>query len=284
MKIYMMTDLEGVAGVRDFAEWTSPDSRHYDVARELLTLELNAAVDGFFSAGASYILVVDGHGPGAIDITKLDSRVDLLRGAGTGWPLELGRGFDALAFVGQHAKSRTPFSNMTHTQCCPYLELSINGKAIGEFGQLAMCASELGIRTIFAAGELALTKEAQDLVPGIETVSVKEGTVPGRGDECTEEQYRHRNRGAIHIHPQRAREMIRQGAIAAIQRAEKEDFGLIPLTPPFKRIAVFRGKEDNPQRTYSVAKHSSSVIEVMNMPFDKKPIESDKHLAELLVD
>ncbi len=43
MKLYLMTDLEGVAGVLDFEEWTGPGNLHYQTARELLTHEVNAA-------------------------------------------------------------------------------------------------------------------------------------------------------------------------------------------------------------------------------------------------
>ena len=284
MRIYVMTDLEGVAGVRDFQEWTSPGKPYYDLARELLTEELNAAVDGFFVGGATSILVADGHGPSAIDIVRLDPRVELLRGWGRGWPLGLEEGgFDAIAWVGQHAKSRTELSNMAHTQGCRYLELSVNGTAIGEFGQLAMCASELGVRAIFAAGELAFTTEAQALVPGIETVAGKRGTKPGRGDECTEEQYRLRNKGAIHQHPLRVREMIRKGAERAVRRAHEEDFGLIPLKPPFRRTLVYRATAEQP-RVYTVDEHPDSFSALMNMSADMKPLEGDEQLQELLVD
>lgn len=284
MRIYIMTDLEGVAGVRNFQEWTGPGKPYYELAKELLTEEVNAAVDGFFAGGATSILVADGHGPGAIDIIRLDPRVELLRGWGQGWPLGLEEGgFDAMACVGQHAKSRTPYSNMAHTQGCSYLELSINRKAIGEFGQLVMCASQLGVRAVFAAGELAFAKEAEALVPGIETVAGKRGTKPGRGDECTEEQYRLRNGGAVHTHPVRVREMIRSGAEKAIRRAREEEFGIVPLQPPFRRVTVLRANDREPGR-YDVAEHADDVCALMNAPFDLKPIGSDEQLHELLVD
>ena len=46
MRVYIETDLEGVAGVRNFEDWASPGGRYYDLARELLTLEINAAIEG----------------------------------------------------------------------------------------------------------------------------------------------------------------------------------------------------------------------------------------------
>lgn len=282
-----MTDLEGVAGVRDFEEWTGPGCRYYDIARELLTLEVNAAVDGFFAAGATEILVADGHGPGAVDIMKLDPRADLARGwaPGHAFPFGLDASFAARATIGQHAMSRTPYSNMAHTGSCGCLEYSVNGIAIGEFGQMTLCASELGVPTIYATGEQAFCEEAEALVPGIETASVKRGTIPGRGDDCTTEQYRARNKGAVHMHPERARKLIRDGAARALERLKNgEKFGLVPLTPPFRRVRILRGKDENPQRTYDIDEHPSSVIELLNMPGTWKPVESDEQLKELLVD
>ncbi len=66
MKIFLMTDLEGVAGVKNAVDWIYPTSPFYAVACRLLTGEVNAAVSGFFDAGASEVLVADGHGAGAI--------------------------------------------------------------------------------------------------------------------------------------------------------------------------------------------------------------------------
>jgi len=282
-KVYIMTDLEGVAGVIDSENWCHPDSRYYELAKEFLTNEVNAAVDGFSAGGAKEILVADGHGCGAINPKLLDRRAEFLRGWGRGWPCGLEEGqWDAVAWVGQHAKARTEFAHLAHTQGMGYLNLSINGISIGEFGQLAMCASQLGIRAIFGSGDKAFTLEAQELVPGIETVSVKRGTSPGKGDELDADAYRRKNAGAIHCAPKRACELIRDGAKRAIERAKEEYFGIIKkLTPPLTRVAVFRHKGDQP-RTYSIEKHESDVIKLMNMSFNPKPVESDKQLAELL--
>ena len=271
MKIYLMTDLEGVAGVIDSENWCLPESRYYELAKEFLTNEVNAAVDGFFEGGATEIVVADGHGCGGINPKLLDPRVDLMRGWPEGFPFLAEEGYDAAAWVGQHAKAGTEFAHLCHTQSMGYLDLSINGVSIGEFGQFAMCCSELGIRSIFGSGDLAFTKEAQELVPGIETVAVKRGTTPGKGDDVTTEPYRRRNVAAIHVQPQRACEMIREGARRAIERAEVEDFGIIPLEPPFERVAMFRPTADEPKRI-SRESHPTSVIEVMGMRFDPEPM------------
>jgi len=272
-KIYIMTDMEGVAGVRDAEQWCGPDGRYYDVGRKLLTLEINAAIQGFFAGDAAEVVVSDGHGAGAVDIELLDPRAQLERGWPSGWPgpsLVTGS-FDAVAWVGQHAKAGTQYAHLAHTQGWNYVDLSVNGVSIGEFGQLALCASELGVRSIFASGDRAFSEEAQALVPGIETVWVKRGTTPGRGDELTAPPYGRRNTAAIQLQPEKARALVRAGAERAIRRAQTEQFGLIPLKPPFERVGRFRPEKAGQPLLLAKESHPSSVIALMNLPFRPAP-------------
>lgn len=276
MKIYLMTDMEGVAGVLNFQDWTSQGNPYYEMGREFLTLEVNAAIEGFFEAGATEVLVGDGHGGGGINLKFLDPRVEYMRGWGEGpWPLMLDESFDAVAVVGQHAKASTPRAHLAHTQSLAYIDLSINGVSIGEFGQLAMCASELGVPTIFGSGDAAFAREAKELVPGIETVAVKQGLRVGTGDELKREEYGRYTSSAIHQHPERARRRIRQGAFQALTRAQQETFGLIQMEAPFERVAFFRPSENQPNRTVSRETHPSSVIGLMNLPFHPEPVSEE---------
>ena len=271
MKIYIMTDLEGVAGVINAEDWTYATGRYYESAKELLTDEVNAAVDGFCAAGADAIMVADGHGPGAINPVRLDPRAQLMRGWPTGWPLLLDASYDAVAWVGQHAKAGTEYSHLTHTQSFGYIDISINGVSIGEFGQFAMCASELGVRSIFAAGERALCREAEALVPGIATVEVKYGTAPGVGAELDAAAYGRFHTAAVRLHPDKACALIRAGAKKALAglkaRIRKNPrHGLIRLTPPFVRVMRLREKKDAHPRSIDRATHPTSVIGAMNLP------------------
>ena len=143
MHIYLMTDLEGVAGVSEFKNYCTPGDLYYNLAKRLLTQEVNAAVDGFFEGGADAITVLDGHGPGAIDIEILDERCRYERGVHRPvYPWGLDEGYDAFVIIGQHAKSGTPYSHITHTGSFACYDISVNGYSIGEFGELALCAME----------------------------------------------------------------------------------------------------------------------------------------------
>jgi D-amino peptidase len=272
MRIYLMTDLEGVAGVLNFEDWCAPDSRYYEMAKRFLTEEVNAAVDGFFAGGASHVVVADGHGHGGINPELLDHRAQLMRGW-TGFPLNLDGSYDAVAWVGQHAKASTEYAHLAHTQNFSYIDLSVNGISIGELGQFAMCASELGVPSIFASGDEALTKEATALIPGIETVSVKRGIVQGTAGELSTPSYMRRNYPAVHLSPKRARELIRSGAQRAIQRAVNGDFGIIDTKPPYERVAIFRPKADGEVKTISRESHLGSVASLFNLPFNPKPLD-----------
>ena len=276
-KLFLMTDLEGVAGVTDGENWLYPRSRYYELARELLTAEVNAAFEGFLSAGIEEILVCDGHGAGAIATDKLHPKAQLLRGF-SGWPLELDQSFDALAWVGQHAKANTPQAHLAHTQWWSYVDFTINGRSVGEPGQLGYCASELGVRAIFGSGDLAFTKELQDLYPGVETVWVKRGVNKASGQELDTGAYENCQLAAIHFSPDAARRMIRAGAERAVHRAREEQFGLLPIAKPVELTMTLRPDAKNPHRRFSRWSHPSSVIAALNMPWEAniQTLDSDK--------
>ena len=273
MKILLMTDLEGVAGVKNWVDWCGIDSRFYAQACRLLTGEVNAAVDGFFAGGATYIEVADGHGPGGIDVELLDPRSEYARGWPEGtWPFGLDSSFDGLAFVGQHPKAGTEFGHLCHTQNFSYIDLSVNGLSIGEFGQLTLCAGELGVPVFFASGDLAFTQEAEALVPGITVCAVKRGVTSGSGDECFHEAYRMRNAGAVHKAPARACGLIRAAAENAVKALLERPPGLCKLDAPFHLDAVFRPEKEGEKRTVARTSHPLSFIELMKSPIERKPL------------
>lgn len=267
----LMTDLEGAAGVKNAEDWLKPGARCYAVGCRLLTLEVNAAADGFFAAGAKYVQVCDGHGAGAIDIELLDPRVEYARGW-PGWPDGLDTSFAGLAFIGQHAKASSELAHLPHTQTFQYIDLTVNGVSIGEFGQSVMCAAELGVPAFYACGDLALTFEAQALVPGIDTCAVKRGVTRGAGEACTTEQYAGRNAGAVHTPPARARELIRRTAEAAARKLKKHPPQLIPIHAPFESVAILRPDAAGQPKRMSRATHATSVIALMRLPLDPKPV------------
>jgi D-amino peptidase len=271
MKIFVMTDMEGVCGVINHDDWVAAAGRYYEEGKKLLTMEINAAVEGFFAAGATEVYVIDGHGAGGINQSLLDKRTYFVRGFPGPWPFTLDNTFDAVAWVGQHAKAGTEYAHIAHTGWFNVLDYRINGISVGEFGQLAMCAASLGIPSIFGAGDEAFTKEAEALIGGIETVSVKRGLFPGSGDEYDCDGYRNRNLAAVHMHPERARELIRIGTEAALKRLieNKASYSLLEIKPTFKREIRYRSNLNVPAYE-AYAEHQDNFIKMMNSPEIRK--------------
>ncbi len=272
MKILIMTDMEGCAGILNFKDWISPAGRYYEKGKTFLTNEVNAAIDGFFEGGATEIIVVDGHGYGGIDPALLDERAVLRRGSGEKtWPWGLDRTFNGLAFVGQHAKAGTPFSHLTHTQNTNVIDCRINDLSIGEYGQLALCAMELGIPTILACGEKALAEEAEALTPGVVTVSVKKGLKPDDGHRnCTTEEYEAAKCSAEHLSPAMSCKLIREGAAKAINKLKKSpsSFKYPKLSPPYRMVIEFREYVGRDQPAYTKTnEHADSIIDLMSIPW-----------------
>lgn len=182
MRVYLMTDLEGVAGVWKWDErdlQTPQETAYCTQFRRLLTDEVNAAVEGFIQGGADEVIVNDGHGAGAtIDIAALcpDPRVTLIHGRERPfWLPMLDASCDATALVGAHARAGTPRANLCHTMCLPIESYHFNGVCHGEIGMQAMIAGHYGVPMVFLSGDLHACREVEAFIPGIRTVAVKEG-------------------------------------------------------------------------------------------------------------
>jgi D-amino peptidase len=201
MKAFVITDLEGVAGVQRWQQ-TRERGPQNEQAIRLLTAEVNAAVDGILDAvpGAD-IVVWDGHGSGGINVETLHAGARFIPRGPIAPPYTLDEGYDALYYVGQHAMAGTPNAPLSHTYSSRTIDYyKLNGILMGEFGCRAALAGRYGIPTVFLSGDDKAVAEARALVPGIYGAPVKEG----RGIEL-----------AIHLSPQRARQLIREMAAEA---------------------------------------------------------------------
>jgi D-amino peptidase len=183
MKVYIICDLEGAAGVADQIHQCSFSHAEfgkdayipgifgpfYLQARRLATLELNAVVEGALEAGATEIWAWDGHCsfPGGLDVELLHPECRLVMNAGDGGPLGLDSTCDALIMVGLHAKEGTPAAPQAHTL---FPGMVWNGEVVGEIGMSCATASVHGVKFIMISGDRAAVAEALALAPDIETV------------------------------------------------------------------------------------------------------------------
>jgi D-amino peptidase len=249
-----------VAGVLNFDDYASPGSAYYEVARSLTTLETNAAIEGALAAGATEIIVVDGHGCGAMNPLELHPAAKLLAGRPLGYPFGCEASFDAAMIVGQHAKSNTDGGHLSHTGSFTVEELTINGVSVGELGCNMLFCAYYRVPTVMVAGDLACCQEALALVPEMETAAVKEGIQRGPAIGLTGDQNQLHNGAAVHLHPERARDLIRAKAEAGLRRAKE-----IPpfwLEPPYEYVTVLRPTATEPSTT--VRRTGNDLIAVLN--------------------
>jgi D-amino peptidase len=202
MRAFVVTDLEGVAGVDSFDQTRTADTtpERKGEAMDLLAGEVNACVAGIRDAAPdAEVDVWDGHGSGGLREADVADATYLREGKPY---FELDH--DAVLFVGQHAMAGAAFAPLRHTYSSRRVAyFRLNGTFVGEFGCRALVAGLQGVPTVFLAGDDKATLEARAFVPGIETTAVKHGT----GVESAE-----------HLDVAAAREAVREGAARAISR------------------------------------------------------------------
>ncbi len=209
MRVFVISDMEGVAGVTKWAETDGGEPLHADRSR-LYTEEINAAVRGAYTAGATEVVVMDCHGAGkgwtfnSLIPDQLDPRCDfVVQQEWTEYTEFLEQGCDAALFVGMHAMAGTPDGVMNHTVSgTGWRNLTFNGTLVGETGINAALCGTWGCPVLMVTGDRASCREAEALLgTGLTTVAVKQGL--GRFS-------------ARHISPIRARELIEAAATSAL--------------------------------------------------------------------
>jgi D-amino peptidase len=210
MRILIMSDMEGVSGIVDWAQ-VNGGAAMYEEGRRLYTEEINAAVRGAFDGGATEVVAVDCHGAGgswtfnSFVPELLDPRCEwVAHHTWTGYTEFLKEGCDAALFVGMHAKAGTADGVLSHTVSSQaWHNLWFNGVLVGETGINAAMCGHFGCPVLLVTGDTATCDEARQLLgEGLSTVAVKQGLT---------------RFSARQIPPVRARDMIQEGARKALQ-------------------------------------------------------------------
>ncbi|HEU0304653.1 MAG TPA: M55 family metallopeptidase [Gaiellaceae bacterium] len=209
MKVHVISDMEGVAGIVKWEQTTGGDPM-YEEGRRLYTEEINAAVRGAKAAGATEIVVMDCHGAGkgwsfnSLIPDLLDPDCEfVVQQEWTGYTAFLEAGCDAALFVGMHARAGTRDGVMNHTVSGQaWQNLSFNGTLVGETGINAALCGNWDCPVLLVTGDEAVCREGRELLgDGLTTVAVKTGL----GAYSARQFPAHR-----------AREMIEAGAKAAL--------------------------------------------------------------------
>lgn len=171
-KVYISVDMEGIAGVVT-NEQLGPAGFEYARARQFMTDEALAAIQGARDAGATEILVSDSHGNGQnLLIDQFPAEVRVIRS----WPrpLMMMEGIDstfaAAVFVGYHSGTSNVAGVRAHTMSSATLTgVKLNGVEVPEGGLNAAIAGHFGVPVVAISGDDAAVSE----------VSKFTGAVPG---------------------------------------------------------------------------------------------------------
>lgn len=226
LKVFISVDMEGVCGVVHWED-VSRSGKDYGLFRRLMTEETNAAIEGALAAGATEILVRDSHGSARNILPDLlHPKADLLRDWANS-PLIMMEGidetFDAVIFIGYHARANTPDATLDHTMSSSAVyEVTLNGKKMPEAGINAFIAGNFGVPVALVAGDKAICQQVTELFGEVETVAVKEGI----------------GNAAKMLHPKKAQELIKKKTTDALKRVS--DFKPFTFTPPYTLDITFR--------------------------------------------
>jgi D-amino peptidase len=174
LRVFISVDMEGIGGIGTGA-MTSASGKDYALSRQLMTDEVNAVVDAIFQHGPADILVNDSHGDMQNLLhTQLDPRVGYIQGniKPLGMVQGLDASFDAVVFLGYHARAGTENGFLAHTGSRSVKGLWLNDVEVGEGGLNAHFAGALGVPVILAAGGRTFTEQFGALVP-TRTVATK---------------------------------------------------------------------------------------------------------------
>jgi D-amino peptidase len=221
MKVFISCDMEGVAGIVDWAQCRLDGGVAYERGCALLLGEVNAAVLGAVDGGADEVVVNDSHGAMAnLDLAALAAPATYLSGRHKpGYMMEgLDDTFDAVFFVGYHGSISGPPSVLSHTynpEVISGVRLGSDpGINVGESGVNALVTQAYGVPIALVTGDDVTLAEAALVAPDHIGVRVKTSVT---------------RFAAHHLRPEDARARIQDGARRAVEGVRE---GRIAHRPP----------------------------------------------------
>lgn len=226
LKVYISVDMEGIGGVVT-SDQLGPAGFEYARARQFMTDEALAAIQGARDAGATQILVSDSHGNGQnLLIDQFPSDVRIIRS----WPRPLmmmegiDSSFTVAVFVGYHSSTANVKGVRAHTMSSATLTgVTLNGVEVPEGGVNAAIAGHFGVPVVAVSGDDAAVAEVQRFTGPVPGAVVKRAISFHSAETMT---------------PKAAQELIRARVKAGIeQRASAKPYvvrGPITLEMSFK--------------------------------------------------
>ncbi|HPV76798.1 MAG TPA: M55 family metallopeptidase [Gemmatimonadaceae bacterium] len=176
LKVYISVDMEGITGVVS-SDQLGPTSFEYQRAREWMTGEALAAIQGARDAGATEIVVSDSHGNGEnLLIDQFPDDITIVRS----WPRPnmmmegVDSSFAAAVFIGYHSGTSNVKGVRAHTMSSATLTgVKLNGREVPEGGINAAIAGYYGVPIVMVSGDDAAVAEVSPFGVGMEGAIVK---------------------------------------------------------------------------------------------------------------
>lgn len=196
LAIYISVDLEGISGIVH-KDQTMPGGKDYEIARQWMTDEVNAAIRGARAGGATFFLVNDSHlDMRNLVVDKIDNQDDVKIVSGSPKPLGQMQGLDntfsGVFLLGYHAMVGTKGAIVDHSYYSSgtVQNIRLNGVTVGESVISAAVAGYYGIPVLLVSGDNYVCHEAEEAILDVRTVCVKEGIARGAGIILTPKQAR----------------------------------------------------------------------------------------------
>ncbi|WP_329529903.1 M55 family metallopeptidase [Streptomyces sp. NBC_01450] len=175
MRIYISADMEGVTGLVD-ADDVQPGGRDYERGRRMMAEDVNAAIRGALSAGATDITVNDAHGPMRNILPELlHPAARLLRGKPKQMLMLEGLApeHDAVICVGYHSRAGA-LGVLSHSFMGHEIEdMWLDSRPVGEIGLAHATAAAIGVPVTVLTGDDCACTEMTDWDASVTTVPVK---------------------------------------------------------------------------------------------------------------
>ncbi len=216
--IFVSVDMEGCATLVHWDEVRPSPEPAYRRACALMTAEVNATLEGAFTAGAGSAIVNDSHSVMRNLIAgELDPRVTLVSGRlKPNFMLQgVERGCDAAFFIGYHGAIGDERAVMGHTYSPRVIfECRLNGRAVGETTINAALCGHFGVPVALVSGDATTLEEVRSTLPWAVCVETKQSIGYFSADGLS---------------PFAVRQALLDGARAATDRlAEMRPFSLPP--------------------------------------------------------
>ena len=179
-KVFISADMEGISGI-SASDQLSAAGAEYGRSRKMMADDVNAAIRGARAGGASDIVVNDSHGTMRnLRLEDLDPGVRLISHSfkRSGMMEGLDESFDAVIFVGYHAKAGHPGGLFAHTGSGVVRDVRVNGTSMGEGGLNTTVAAWYGVPVVLVTGDDVAVKQVAEIATAAKTVAVKRAINP----------------------------------------------------------------------------------------------------------